>query len=63
LIFNFGTDVGFSNGATRPVDFAACNYTPVPSGYDESITYICFNPKGEMLANSGWSVSFRARIK
>ena len=62
LTFNYNSDVGFSNAAAPPTDFSACNYTPVSSGYDDTITHICFNPKGEMLPNSNWSVSFRARI-
>ena len=62
LTFNYNSDVAFSNAATPPADFSACNYTPVSSGYDDTVTHICFNPKGEMLPNSNWSVSFRARI-
>ena len=49
LTFNFATDVGFSQSATAPTDFAACNYTPAANSYDPLTTYICFNPKGEML--------------
>ena len=62
LTFTYNSDVAFSNAAAPPADFSACNYTPVSSGYDDTITHICFNPKGEMLPNSNWSVSFRARI-
>ena len=61
LTFDFDTDVGFSNASTAPTNFADCTYTPI-NGYDESVTHICFNPKGVMVGQSNWSVSFRARI-
>lgn len=63
LTFNFATDVGFSQSATAPANFAACNYTPAPNSYDPLTTYICFNPKGEMLPSSDWTVRFRMRIQ
>ena len=62
LTFTYNSDVAFSNAVAPPANFSACNYTPVSSGYDDTVTHICFNPKGEMLPNSNWSVSFRARI-
>ena len=61
LTFDFNTDVGFSNASAPPADFASCTYTPI-NGYDEDVTYICFNPKGVMVGQSNWSVSFRSRI-
>ncbi len=63
--FVFATDVGFSDAATAPADFAACNYTPI-AGFDPAVTFICFNPKGVFLAGDpdpSFSVSFRARIR
>ena len=63
LTFTYPADVGFSQSTTAPTDFAACNYTPVPNSYDPLTSYICFNPKGEMLPNSDWAVSFRMRIE
>lgn len=65
LTFNYASDVGFSNAAARPADFAACNYAPA-AGYDPNVNYICFNPKGAMAAGNPdpeFSVSFRAKIK
>ena len=65
LTFTYASDVGFSNLGTRPADFASCTYTPTGS-YDPNVTYICFNPKGQMPAGDpdpGFSVAFRARIK
>ena len=63
LSFSFGTDVGFSNSATRPATFGECNYSPTAGDYDFAVTFICFNPKGAMLAGSSWLVRFRARIE
>lgn len=63
--FVFVNDVGFSNAATAPGDFAACDYTPI-AGYDPAVTFICFNPKGVFLTGDpapSFSVSFRARIR
>ncbi|MFC7292765.1 GEVED domain-containing protein [Hirschia litorea] len=65
LTFTYNSDVGFSNQAQRPADFAACNYVP-SAGYDSNVTHICFNPKGQMAAGDpdpSFAVSFRARIK
>lgn len=62
LTFNFNTDVGFSNAATKPADFTSCTYTPI-TGYDPDVTFICFNPKGVMSSQSTMSISFRARIE
>jgi len=62
LTFTYATDVGYSQSDTKPADFVSCDYTPT-GGYDPATTYICFNPKGEMLPSSDWSVSFRMRIK
>lgn len=61
LTFTYPADVGFASGVSAPASFAACSYTPT-NGYDEAVTFICFNPKGAMAAGSDWSVSFRARI-
>ena len=61
LMFDYNTDVAFSNAATAPTDFASCTYTPA-SGYDPNVTFICFNPTGTMAGGSSWSISFRSRI-
>ena len=62
LTFDSNTDLKFSDSVSGPpTDFSDCNYTPA-AGYDDAVTYICFNPKGEMNGMSEWSVSFRARI-
>jgi len=53
----------FSNSATRPATFGECNYSPTAGDYDFAVTFICFNPKGAMLAGSSWLVRFRARIE
>ena len=45
LTFSAATDLGFSNSVTAPANFSACNYVPSP-GYDPTITFVCFNPKG-----------------
>ena len=55
-------DVAFSDETTAPADFSSCNYTPTPNGYDDAVSFICFNPKGIMNGSSSWSVSFRAQI-
>jgi len=62
LTLDFAADVGFSDAATQPTNFANCTYTPA-AGYDPDVTYICFNPKGVMSGQSTMSVSFRARIE
>ncbi len=64
LTFTYASDVAYSNSATKPVNFAACTYTPT-AGYDPAVTYICFNPKGAMASGTpdpNFSLSFRARI-
>jgi uncharacterized repeat protein (TIGR01451 family) len=65
LTFNYGADVGYSNGGSAPANFAACAYTPA-AGYDANVTYICVNPSGVMAAGNpdpSFAVKFRARIK
>ena len=62
LTLDFNTDVGFSNSAAPPADFAACNYSPI-AGYDDAVTYICISPTGTMQASSSWSIGFRAQIE
>jgi len=62
LTLDFNTDVGFSNSASSPADFAACNYSPI-AGYDDAVTYICISPTGTMQASSSWSIGFRAQIE
>ena len=64
LTLTYATDVKYSNSVTKPVNFAACTYSP-SAGYDSNVTYICFNPKGAMAAGDPdptFSVSFRAGI-
>ena len=63
LTFNYNSDVAFSDDGVAPADFSQCDYTPLPSAYDENITHLCINPKGDMPPNSNWSVSFRAQIR
>lgn len=65
LTFNYATDVGFATGPGAPVNFAACNYSPI-SGYDPAVKFICLNPKGRLEStdpDSSAEFSFRARIK
>jgi uncharacterized repeat protein (TIGR01451 family) len=66
LTFDATTDLAFSNAATKPANFAACNYTPA-SGYDANITYICLAPKGALregvITASDFTLNFRAAIK
>ena len=65
LTLDFATNVAFSNSATPPADFSGCTYTPA-AGYDPDVTYICFNPQGQLSAGDPdpeFSVSFRARIQ
>jgi hypothetical protein len=65
LTFDYAADVGFSNGAVKPTNLAACNYTPA-SGYDPAVTFICIQPTGIFQSgtpNPSFEVSFRARIK
>jgi len=51
------TESGSGLTFTYNSDVAFSNAAAPPADF-----YICFNPKGEMLPNSNWSVSFRARI-
>ena len=51
LTFDETSDLGFSDGTTRPASFADCNYTPT-SGYDSNVNFVCFNPKGRFKAGS-----------
>ena len=66
LTFDEATDLGFSNLATKPTSFSACNYSPAV-GYDPNVTFICLNPSGTMnegvFSSSEFSVSFRAAVK
>ncbi len=65
LTFTYATDVGYSNSATAPANFAACTYSPT-AGYDPNVTFVCFNPKGALTFGSPdpeFTVQFRARIK
>lgn len=66
LSFNLVNDLGFSDAATKPTSFAACNYTPT-AGYDANINHICFAPKGRLRAGSLTAVdpifSFEYRVK
>lgn len=65
LVFDYNSDVGFSNATAAPTNFAGCNYVPV-NGYDPNVKYICFNPSGTFQAgtpNPSFSVSFRGQIK
>jgi len=66
LTFDEVTDLGFSNSATKPANFAACSYTP-STGYDPNVTFICLNPSGTMsegvFSSSEFSVSFRAGVE
>ena len=65
LTFNPATDMKFSNAAAAPASFAACAYVPA-AGYDPAIKYVCFNPKGSLLAgtpNSNFNFQIRTRIK
>lgn len=65
LTFDPLTDVGFSTNTTAPVDFSECDDT-VTSGVNTDIKFICFNPKGTLIASSppsSFSFTFRARIR
>ena len=65
LSFNPATDMKYSNAAAAPANFAACTFTPA-SGYDPAVRYVCFNPKGQILAGTpspNFSFQIRARIK
>lgn len=65
MTFSYSTDVAFSNGATAPLSFSACTYTPI-SGHDPNVRFICLNPKGQLEASTPQSAAtfrFRARIQ
>lgn len=65
LSFNPAVDMKYSNAAAAPTSFAACTYTPVV-GYDPAVKYVCFNPKGPLLAgtpNPNFNFQIRTRIK
>lgn len=65
LTFTPSTDLRYSNLSTPPTSFAACSYSPA-AGYDAAVTYVCFNPKGQLPAGDpdpSFTLSFRARIK
>ena len=67
LTFNEMTDLGYSDGLTRPTSFAECDYDPA-SGYDADVNFVCFNPKGQFSAgslvttNPVFAFEFRARL-
>ena len=66
LTFTIGTDLRFLGGTTPPTSFAACTLPGTPGGYDATIRYVCFNPKGVMLAGTpspSFSFQIRTRIK
>jgi hypothetical protein len=66
LTFNSANDIRYSNSATAPATFTACNYTPV-STYDPAVRFVCINPKGAMAPSTGnhpnFTVSINARLK
>lgn len=66
LSFNPATDLAFSNGATAPANFLACNYTPAV-GYDPNVTFICLKLQGALnagsLSPSNFSLQFRAQVQ
>jgi len=65
LSFSLGSDLKYSNSATKPANLAACSYTPA-AGYDPAVKHVCFRPQGSMQAgspNPTFSIQFRARIK
>lgn len=64
LTFTYATDAAYSNATTKPVNFAACTYTPT-AGYDPAVTYICLRPQGSFASGTpdpNFTLSFRARI-
>lgn len=64
LTLTYGSDIGYSIGATPPTDMSECDAMPA-TGYVETLTYICFAPKGTFAAadpNPYFDVSFRMRI-
>ena len=65
VTFDPVNDVSFSDSTTRPADFGACDYDPIGE-VDHAVTFICFNPKGQLLAEPdipSFSLSFRGRIR
>ena len=61
LIWNYGNAVRYSNAASSPANFAACNYTPL-AGYDPAVRYICIKPGGTITAGN-FTLNFRVQIK
>ena len=64
LVFNYASDVRFSNSLTPPANFAACSYVPA-SGYDPNVRHVCINPKGALRGSTSavsFTLFFRARI-
>jgi len=64
LTFDPAADVGFSIDTAPPASFADCTDSVDP-GVNTDITFICFNPKGSLLAGDpspSFSITFRARI-
>ena len=62
LTFFAATDIAYSNAASPPASFAACNYAPTTS-YDPNVHYVCLNPKGSMAASTGTPPNFTLTIK
>ncbi len=65
LSFSYASDVGYSNAVAKPTSFAACNYSPVV-GYDANVRHVCVRPTGQLspgVANPGFTIKFRAKIK
>jgi len=65
LTFNFATDVRFSKSAAPPSNFDDCTDTP-SAGYDPTIRFICFNPKGSFATGTptpSFTLQFRAQIQ
>lgn len=66
LTLTYGTDVAFATGSTAPTSFGACTVVAPDNTYRPDLTFICFNPKGVLVAGDPdpWgSVSFRTRIR
>lgn len=65
LSFNHAADAAYSNSPSKPANMAGCTYTP-SAGYDSSVTYVCFNPKGAMASGDPdptMTLQYRSRIK
>ena len=68
LLVTAASDIKYSNAASPPASFAACNYTPSGS-YDPAVRYVCINPKGTMARRvsgnpaPGFTLTFDARVK